>query len=96
MDLREELIALKEVDKQMIKASASIGLNPEGNLAQLLFFMFNKEVEYLKIIFNKYKEDIDWFVYECEFGEREKVIEIDTIEYSIKSVDDFVNYLEQK
>lgn len=96
MDLREELMALKEVDKQMIGITATVGLNPEGKLAQLLFFMFNKNVEYVKTIYNKYAEDIDWFIYECEFGDKEKIVEIDTIEYSISNINDFINYLEQK
>ena len=93
IDLKEELRFLKEIDEKIITLSANVGLDVGGKLSKILIDLFNKNVELLKLILNKYAEDIDWFIYECEFGDKPKIVEVNSIEYYIDSISEFILYI---
>lgn len=92
--LEKVLNTLKEKSNEFSVACNSIGLNFDSKLADPFFRICDIYIETLSLLVGDSSGWIDYYVYECEFGNYVRKVRIDDEEYQLDTIEDLRFFIE--
>jgi len=75
------------------KLDEIIGCSVEGPLSDETWKAIDLSIEVLSEAIGMYPDDLYWFVYDNDFGNKGYSVEVDGKEYKIDSIESYANYV---